>query len=205
MTSSTNHHHRPRKPYPATRKAIMPIPQRPWSSVVKEELFNADCKWTYAVDEFSERIVKTGRHACWQWLGAWHRQSYGMVTIRITDLDSGEETATKMNTQRLAYAIYAKRALYAHERVRCSCRNLYCTNPLHLQITDYKHQLDHVDYTKLPPRRRKYDEQFFLLNKDVLQSLGAIRLAHLFKVTRGQGESMKRAYLRWVTNENKYF
>lgn len=200
MTSSTNYYHRPRKPYPATRKAIMPIPQRSWASVVKATLQNNDCIWSYAIDEFNERIVKTGRHACWQWLGAWHRQAYGMVTIRITDLKTGKETATKMNTQRLAYAIYAKRALYAHERVRCSCRNLSCTNPLHLQITDYKHQLDHVDFSKLPPRRRKYDEQFFVLNKDVLQSLGAIRLAHLFKVTRGQGESMKRAYLRWINN-----
>lgn len=186
-----------RLPYPASKKAIKPIPHRFWRDVVKAELWSTSLTsvWIYAVEEFNERIVKHGNN-CWGWLGAWHRQGYPLVVVQ-RPMDKVK--SPKMNGQRLAMAIHLGRALDHNERVACTCRNLSCTNPDHLFITDYKNQHKHIDYSGLPPRRRKYLPSFFIQNKDVLETMGAVRLARLFKITRGQGISMKRAYNRWVS------
>jgi hypothetical protein len=194
MTKSRN------ETYPATKKVQLPIPYRHWDTVHQTELWSKDFKsvWIYCAEEFDERVVKHGTN-CWDWLGAWHRQGYGMVTVlRPND----HIKSPKMTTQRLAMAIELGRALDDNERVASTCRNLACTNPDHLFITDYKHQGDHIDYAvAFKNRKKKYNQRFFELNKSVLEELGAVRLAYLFGVTRGRGIAMKRAYLRWKAEQ----
>jgi hypothetical protein len=106
-------------------------------TVPRDKLFhtNGRIHWELVISGFFERI-KVGflPTDCYDWLGAGHRQGYGMyVTKVVTD---GVLKRTQMNSQRLALAIHLGRALDASERVYATCNNPSCTNPAHLKIGD---------------------------------------------------------------------
>jgi hypothetical protein len=124
--------------------------------------------WSYVPELFEARIRRGDKPGdCWEWLGASHRQSYGMfpvVSNRLGLSKKGNPRGQMMNAQRLAVAIKLGRPLRGNaEQVFATCHNPRCTNPDHLQVGSR-----HDACQNAPSRtwnfseyRAKYDTEYY--------------------------------------------
>ena len=161
----------PIKPIKVKPTRIMPTDPR--ISIVDP---NTGVTWSYAEQTWAERLVKRGTNDCWSWLGPFHRQGYGMVSVHHTG--DGMKNGM-MNVQRLVMAIHLNRPLAHDERVTSTCKNVLCTNPAR-------------------PRRRKYTSEFFIKNFEVLLTCGPEEIDWALGLPLGRGHCAKFAFRRWI-------
>ena len=196
--------HRRQPAYPPIKKAI--VKRR----TVTER--NADEKtaivdpvsttvWKYSEDEFNKRSIPGPTPSdCYTWLGAWHRQGYGMTFV-VRENDHPQKTGM-MNAQRLAMAIKLGRPLHNSERVGCSCRNFGCTNLAHLYLTDYQHQHKVIPNGTTwikKTRTRKYTYDFFRANYDMLSTKKSFEIRDLTDLTLAEARCARVAFKTWLS------
>ena len=120
--------------------------QLPLKIYLKELEMNPDKKWKrytrvgdvfVNIAKFKQNQTPTGNN-CLEWLGARHRQGYGMVGV--LDVETGDRKMTVAH--RVAMRIHLGRALASNEDVRHACGNNLCCNPSHLYIRNVKESID---------------------------------------------------------------
>lgn len=142
--------------------------------------------WEYSEKEWEKRLVVTNENDCWDWLGAYHRQGYGMFSFRR----SGSNRRSDMITiQRLSAAIDLNRPLLAKEFVLLKCENGSCCNPNHLKVDQQSVVQSEMKHSRLP---RKYSLQFYTDNRDFILHSDCSKVASQFNLTKEQASNLKR-------------
>jgi len=164
--------------------------------------------WLYVPELFEARIRKSDKpEDCWEWLGAGHRQGYGLfpvVSSRLGLTSKGNPRGQMMNAQRLAVAIKLGRPLNGKsEQVFSLCHNPRCLNPEHLRTGTH-----HEACSNSPLRtwnyseyRTKYDTEYytryvFTTRYDHIAAefgIGKEQASHLKGLTKARVEKIRKA------------
>jgi len=141
------------------------------------------------LDFFHSKLQEDASTGCLNWTGAGHRQGYGMVGIRHTEMPRRLMTVA----HRVAMIAHLGRELAYEEYVIHTCGNNRCCNPAHLFVgtAHDKTRIMDINGRRIPPNPLVKQRRIYKYTEEELNFLRVATISEI--VARFRLDSRARA------------